>query len=259
MTTDPSPFLTALRLSDSFLPVGDTRPPTVSSSTATRIGSRPATICGNCSRPTSVAWSVPAKLSRWPTLTPRAQNPISSGCWSSTSDSMRSPCPESSARVRPRRARSSPNCSGRTGRRARTRGQERAWGQARSLVRRDRNGDRRWRFRSDRRRRDRYRFDAGPLPGRLRGRHRVSRPFTTRGLSRTRLLVRIGAARGGPAARSVRAHRDPVRARGAAEPTITEVCERHVDDEPTAMASFAPLAEIMGMNHERAGRRLFMS
>ncbi|UHQ98456.1 urease accessory protein UreF (plasmid) [Natrinema zhouii] len=43
------------------------------------------------------------------------------------------------------------------------------------------------------------------------------------------------------------------------EPTITEVCERHVDDEPTAMASFAPLAEIMGMNHERAGRRLFMS
>jgi urease accessory protein len=45
----------------------------------------------------------------------------------------------------------------------------------------------------------------------------------------------------------------------ALEPTITEVCERHVDDEPTAMASFAPLAEIMGMNHERAGRRLFMS
>ncbi|WP_226042083.1 urease accessory UreF family protein [Natrinema sp. DC36] len=43
------------------------------------------------------------------------------------------------------------------------------------------------------------------------------------------------------------------------EPTITEVCERHVDDEPAAMASFAPLAEIMGMNHERAGRRLFMS
>ena len=45
----------------------------------------------------------------------------------------------------------------------------------------------------------------------------------------------------------------------ALEPTITEVCERHVDDEPAAMASFAPLAEIMGMNHERAGRRLFMS
>lgn len=43
------------------------------------------------------------------------------------------------------------------------------------------------------------------------------------------------------------------------EPVLTAVCERHVDDEPTAMASFAPLAEIMGMRHERAGRRLFMS
>ncbi|MXV62319.1 urease accessory protein UreF [Natronorubrum sp. JWXQ-INN-674] len=42
-------------------------------------------------------------------------------------------------------------------------------------------------------------------------------------------------------------------------PTIAETCERHVDDEVTAMASFAPLAEIMGMRHERAGRRLFMS
>ncbi|SFC06340.1 urease accessory protein [Halobiforma haloterrestris] len=45
----------------------------------------------------------------------------------------------------------------------------------------------------------------------------------------------------------------------ALEPVIAEVCTRHVDDEPTAMASFAPLAEIMGMRHERAGRRLFMS
>ncbi|THE66312.1 urease accessory protein UreF [Salinadaptatus halalkaliphilus] len=42
-------------------------------------------------------------------------------------------------------------------------------------------------------------------------------------------------------------------------PTIRTVCERHVDDEPRAMASFAPLAEIMGMRHERAERRLFMS
>jgi len=41
--------------------------------------------------------------------------------------------------------------------------------------------------------------------------------------------------------------------------TTTVVCERHVDDEPAAMASFAPLAEIMGVKHERAGRRLFMS
>ncbi|SEQ38205.1 urease accessory protein UreF [Natrinema salaciae] len=43
------------------------------------------------------------------------------------------------------------------------------------------------------------------------------------------------------------------------EPVITAVCERHVDDDAAAMASFAPLAEIMGMRHERAGRRLFMS
>ena len=42
-------------------------------------------------------------------------------------------------------------------------------------------------------------------------------------------------------------------------PVIEEVCERHVDDDAAAMVSFAPLAEIMGMRHERAGRRLFMS
>ena len=42
-------------------------------------------------------------------------------------------------------------------------------------------------------------------------------------------------------------------------PTIRVVCERHVDDDAAAMVSFAPLAEIMGMRHERAGRRLFMS
>ncbi|MDG5759590.1 urease accessory UreF family protein [Natronococcus sp. A-GB1] len=43
------------------------------------------------------------------------------------------------------------------------------------------------------------------------------------------------------------------------EPVIEAVCERHVDDDVAAMTSFAPLAEIMGMRHERAGRRLFMS
>ncbi|MEY7849808.1 urease accessory protein UreF [Natrarchaeobius sp. A-rgal3] len=43
------------------------------------------------------------------------------------------------------------------------------------------------------------------------------------------------------------------------EPVIVEICRRHVEDDVTAMASFAPLAEIMGMRHERAGRRLFMS
>ncbi|MCU4926843.1 urease accessory protein UreF [Halobacteria archaeon AArc-dxtr1] len=42
-------------------------------------------------------------------------------------------------------------------------------------------------------------------------------------------------------------------------PTIAAVCEQYVDADIDAMASFAPLAEIMGMRHERAGRRLFMS
>lgn len=45
----------------------------------------------------------------------------------------------------------------------------------------------------------------------------------------------------------------------ALEPVIDAVCERYVDDDIAAMASFAPLAEVMGMRHERAGRRLFMS
>ncbi|ARS88797.1 urease accessory protein UreF [Natrarchaeobaculum aegyptiacum] len=42
-------------------------------------------------------------------------------------------------------------------------------------------------------------------------------------------------------------------------PVLVEVCEHHVDDDPAAMAAFAPFAEIMGMRHERAGRRLFVS
>jgi urease accessory protein len=43
------------------------------------------------------------------------------------------------------------------------------------------------------------------------------------------------------------------------QPVIEAVCERHVDDDVATMTSFAPMAEIMGMRHERAGRRLFMS
>ncbi|NGM68956.1 urease accessory protein UreF [Natronolimnobius sp. AArcel1] len=42
-------------------------------------------------------------------------------------------------------------------------------------------------------------------------------------------------------------------------PVIAAVCDRYVERDPSAMVSFAPLAEIMGMRHERAGRRLFMS
>ncbi len=54
-------------------------------------------------------------------------------------------------------------------------------------------------------------------------------------------------------------HTEIQRVLEALQPVLTETCERHVDDDVTAMASFAPLAEIMGMRHERAGRRLFMS
>ncbi|WP_394742458.1 urease accessory protein UreF [Natronococcus roseus] len=43
------------------------------------------------------------------------------------------------------------------------------------------------------------------------------------------------------------------------QPVVETICEHHLEDEIAAMSSFAPLAEIMGMRHERAGRRLFMS
>jgi len=42
-------------------------------------------------------------------------------------------------------------------------------------------------------------------------------------------------------------------------PVIEEVCERYHDAELQSMCSFAPLADVMGMTHERADRRLFMS
>ncbi|GAB7010087.1 urease accessory protein UreF [Halorubrum trueperi] len=42
-------------------------------------------------------------------------------------------------------------------------------------------------------------------------------------------------------------------------PVIEEVCDRYHDAELDAMCSFAPLADVMGMSHERADRRLFMS
>jgi len=42
-------------------------------------------------------------------------------------------------------------------------------------------------------------------------------------------------------------------------PVIEEVCEQYHDAELAAMCSFAPLADVMGMAHERADRRLFMS
>jgi len=42
-------------------------------------------------------------------------------------------------------------------------------------------------------------------------------------------------------------------------PTIESVCDRYHDADLAAMCSFAPLADVMGMRHERADRRLFMS
>ena len=42
-------------------------------------------------------------------------------------------------------------------------------------------------------------------------------------------------------------------------PVVEAVCEQHHDAELQAMCSFAPLADVMGMTHERADRRLFMS
>ena len=42
-------------------------------------------------------------------------------------------------------------------------------------------------------------------------------------------------------------------------PVIEDICDRYHDADLGAMCSFAPLADVMGMSHERADRRLFMS
>lgn len=42
-------------------------------------------------------------------------------------------------------------------------------------------------------------------------------------------------------------------------PVIEGVCGEYADADLASLASFAPLAETMGMTHERADRRLFMS
>lgn len=42
-------------------------------------------------------------------------------------------------------------------------------------------------------------------------------------------------------------------------PVMSAVCDRYHDTDLRAMCSFAPLADAMGMRHERADRRLFMS
>lgn len=42
-------------------------------------------------------------------------------------------------------------------------------------------------------------------------------------------------------------------------PVIERVTAQYADADLAALSSFAPLAEVMGMSHERADRRLFMS
>ncbi len=42
-------------------------------------------------------------------------------------------------------------------------------------------------------------------------------------------------------------------------PVMEDICDRYYETDLTAMCSFAPLADVMGMAHERADRRLFMS
>lgn len=54
-------------------------------------------------------------------------------------------------------------------------------------------------------------------------------------------------------------HTEIQRLLGALQPVIADVCDRYVDEPASTMASFAPMAEIMGMRHERAERRLFTS
>ena len=46
---------------------------------------------------------------------------------------------------------------------------------------------------------------------------------------------------------------------GALLPELETICARYVDEPLERMGAFAPFAEVMGMRHERATRRLFMS
>jgi urease accessory protein len=45
----------------------------------------------------------------------------------------------------------------------------------------------------------------------------------------------------------------------ALSPVVETVCDRYHDADHREMYSFAPLADVMGMSHENANRRLFMS
>jgi urease accessory protein len=45
----------------------------------------------------------------------------------------------------------------------------------------------------------------------------------------------------------------------ALSPVIRDICDRYHDADLETMYSFAPFADVMGMSHEQAERRLFMS
>ncbi|WP_380678945.1 urease accessory protein UreF [Salinigranum sp. GCM10025319] len=64
----------------------------------------------------------------------------------------------------------------------------------------------------------------------------------------------------GAAQRLVRlTHTDAQRLLSDLNPVIAEVCETYAGRDPETMAPFAPLVDVMGMGHERAERRLFVS
>ncbi len=64
----------------------------------------------------------------------------------------------------------------------------------------------------------------------------------------------------GAAQRLVRlTHTDAQRLLTELRPVVCEVCETYAGRDPETMAPFAPLVDVMGMGHERAERRLFVS
>ncbi|AUV80271.1 urease accessory protein UreF [Salinigranum rubrum] len=64
----------------------------------------------------------------------------------------------------------------------------------------------------------------------------------------------------GAAQRLVRlTHTDAQRLLTTLRPVMCDVCETYAGRDPETMAPFAPLVDVMGMGHERAERRLFVS
>jgi urease accessory protein len=64
----------------------------------------------------------------------------------------------------------------------------------------------------------------------------------------------------GAAQRLVRlTHTDAQRILTTLRPVMHDVCETYAGRDPETMAPFAPLVDVLGMGHERAERRLFVS